>query len=156
MKRAVTPLLLLFAIAVAYAQGPEQEILLRTKEFTKAILSKDLSILDEVFEKDPANIYYDINEGPLTGFDRLKRVWTAAVTNYSITRFEFTEDMKIWVDDDSAIQTGTWLQTQVSKSGQSRDIKGRSTILWRKRDGHWRVWHYHASITPPRPQRPPQ
>ncbi len=144
---------LLFCIG-AYAQTAEQEIRAKTARFTEAIVSKDLSILDEVFEKDPENIYYDINEGPLFGFDRLKRVWTAATSNYSITRFEFGPDMKILVDGESATQTGTWSQTQAGRSGESRDITGRVTALWRKRDGAWRVWHYHASITPPRQQPP--
>ncbi|HEY6327691.1 MAG TPA: nuclear transport factor 2 family protein [Blastocatellia bacterium] len=148
-------LVLLFAI-VAAAQGPEQEIRQKTKKFTQAIVSKDLSVLDDVFEKDPDDIFYDINEGPLVGFARLKRVWTAAVTNYSITQFDFGDDMKIFVDGDHAAQVGTWTQTQANRAGQSREIKGRATILWRKRDGQWRVWHYHASITPTRMPHPPQ
>ena len=113
-------------------------------------MSKDLTILDEVFEKSPANVYYDINEGPLSGFDRLKRVWTAAVTNFSITKFDFLDDMRIVQSGDTVLQTGRWEQTQVNKAGDSRDITGRASILWRKNDGQWRVWHYHASITPPR------
>jgi len=148
-------LALLFLIAqVGFAQGTEDQIRMKTKKFTEAIVSKDLSVLDDVFEKDPANIYYDINEGPLAGFDRLKRVWTAATTNNSISRFDFNDDMKILVDGKSAVQTATWIQTQVNRSGQNREIRGRVTALWRERDGQWRVWHYHASITPPRPQRP--
>ncbi|HXG93328.1 MAG TPA: nuclear transport factor 2 family protein [Blastocatellia bacterium] len=153
MKTVAAFLLIALAQAVAFAQNPEQEIRAKTKKFTEAIVSKDLSVLDEVFEKDPTNIYYDINEGPLTGFDRLKRVWTAATTNFTISRFEFTDDMKIFVDGNNAVQTGTWMQTQVNKEGASRDIKGRATVLWRKRDGQWRVWHYHASITPTRMPR---
>lgn len=134
----------------AVAQNPEQEIRAKTRKFTEAIVSKNLAILDDVFEKDPSNIYYDINEGPLVGFERLKRVWTAATTNYTISRFDFNDDMKILVDGNDAVQVGTWIQTQMARSGQSRDIKGRVTVLWRKRDGAWKVWHYHASITPPR------
>ena len=149
-------LVLLIVPAAVYGQDAQQEIQAKTKKFTEAIVSKDLSVLDSVFEKDPTNIYYDINEGPLAGFDRLKRVWTAATTNYTISRFEFSDDMKIQVNGDNAVQTGTWTQTQVSKAGQSRDIKGRATVLWRKRDGQWRVWHYHASITPARQPRPTQ
>ena len=132
------------------AQDAEQDIRAKTKRFTTAIVSKDLSILDEVFEKNPENTYYDINEGPLTGFDRLKRVWTAAVTNFSITRFDFLDDMRVVTFGDNALQTGRWVQTQVNKAGENRDISGRATILWRKRDGEWRAWHYHASVTPPR------
>ena len=156
MKMLRVALILLLAPVMAYGQDAQQEIQAKTKKFTEAIVSKDLSVLDQVFEKDANNIYYDINEGPLMGFDRLKRVWTAATTNYSITRFEFGDDMKILVNGDNAVQVGTWAQTQANKAGQSRDIKGRATVLWRKRDGQWRVWHYHASITPARMQRAPQ
>jgi hypothetical protein len=107
--------------------------------------------------KDATNIYYDINEGPLVRFDRLKRVWTAATTNFTISKFDFTDDMKILVNGNDAVQVGTWMQTQENRSGQSREIKGRASVLWRKRDGTWKVWHYHASITPARGgQRPPQ
>ena len=134
----------------AVAQNAEQEIRAKTRKFTEAIVSKNLAILDDVFEKDPSNIYYDINEGPLGGFERLKRVWTAATTNYTISRFDFNDDMKILVNGNDAVQVGTWIQTQMARSGQSRDIKGRVTVLWRRRDGAWKVWHYHASVTPPR------
>lgn len=151
----ITLVLFLLQLA-AQAQPADQEIKAKTRKFTEAIVSKDLSILDQVFEQDPANIYYDINEGPLNGFERLKRVWTAATTNYSITRFDFSDDMKVEVAADQAVQTGTWVQTQVNKTGQSREIKGRATVLWRKRAGQWRVWHYHASITPARPARQSQ
>jgi ketosteroid isomerase-like protein len=156
MKTLRLMLVLLIIPAAVYGQDAQQEIQAKTRKFTEAIVSKDLSVLDSVFEKDPANIYYDINEGPLAGFDRLKRVWTAATTNYTISRFEFNDDMKILVNGDQAVQTGTWTQTQMNKAGQSRDIKGRATVLWRKRDGQWRVWHYHASITPARQPRPTQ
>jgi ketosteroid isomerase-like protein len=154
MKKAGVLVMLLLA-HMAYAQSPEQEIRAKTERFKAAIVSKDLSILDDVFEKDPSDIYYDINEGPLAGFDRLKRVWTAAVTNYSISRFDFHDDMTIVAFGDQAAQTATWTQTQTNKAGQSRDINGRVTVLWRKRDGAWKVWHYHASITPPRAPRQP-
>ena len=143
-------LLLAVLPIAAFAQNAEQEIRAKTRKFTEAIVSKNLTILDDVFEKDASNIYYDINEGPLVGFERLKRVWTAATTNYTISRFDFNDDMKILVDGNDAVQIGTWIQTQVARSGQSRDIKGRVTVLWRKRNGAWKVWHYHASITPPR------
>lgn len=156
MKTLGLILILLVAPVVVCGQDAQQEIQAKTKKFTEAIVSKDLSVLDQVFEKDPNNIYYDINEGPLVGFERLKRVWTAATTNFSITRFDFGDDMKVLVNGDNAVQTGTWTQTQANKAGQSRDIKGRATVLWRKRDGQWRVWHYHASITPARMQRAPQ
>lgn len=150
MKIAGMFLLLAVMPIAASAQNAEQEIRAKTRKFTEAIVSKNLTILDDVFETDPSNIYYDINEGPLVGFERLKRVWTAATTNYTISRFDFNDDMKILVDGNDAVQVGTWIQTQVARSGQSRDIKGRVTVLWRKRDGAWKVWHYHASITPPR------
>ena len=157
MKTLALLCLLAVSSTVAFAQNPEQEIRAKTKKFTEAIVSKNLAILDDVFEKDPSNIYYDINEGPLVGFDRLKRVWTAATTNFTISKFDFADDMKILVNGDNAVQVGSWMQTQENRSGQSRDIKGRATVLWRKRDGAWKVWHYHASITPARGgQRPPQ
>ena len=152
MKTA-TALAVLLLAQMTYAQTPEDEIRAKTRKFTEAIVSKDLSILDDVFEKDPSDIYYDINEGPLAGFDRLKRVWTAAITNHTISRFDFHDDMKIFVSGDHAAQMATWTQTQVGSGGQSRDINGRVTVLWRKQEGSWKVWHYHASVTPPRPPR---
>lgn len=150
MKTLALLCFLAITSAPALAQNPEQEIRAKTKKFTEAIVSKNLAVLDDMFEKDPSNIYYDINEGPLVGFDRLKRVWTAATTNFTISKFDFADDMKILVNGDNAVQVGSWMQTQENRSGQSRDIKGRATVLWRKRDGAWKVWHYHASITPPR------
>lgn len=150
--RLLAPALVVCAL-VAPARAQEDvaaEIRARTKQFTQAIVAKDLSILDQVFEPDASNVYWDINEGPLVGFERLKRVWTAATTNFSITRFDFADDMKIEVLGELALQTGTWSQTQLAKDGSSREIVGRATVLWRQREGAWRVFHYHGSITPPR------
>jgi|HubBroStandDraft_6_1064221.scaffolds.fasta_scaffold872833_1 hypothetical protein len=59
---------LIFACAVpVLAQSPEQIIQDKTKKFTQAIVTKDLSVLDDVFEKDPDDLFFDINEGPLWG-----------------------------------------------------------------------------------------
>jgi ketosteroid isomerase-like protein len=132
------------------------EIKAKTKQFTEAIVSKDLSVLDKMFESTAGNVYYDINEGPLLTFDRLKRVWTAAITNFTISKFDFNDDVKIDKVGDVLVETGTWTQTQVAKSGASRDIVGRVTVLWRKTGNEWRVFHYHGSITPPRPQPGPR
>lgn len=159
-----------FGSAVATAQTPAPppapvstapaeivaEIKAKTKQFTEAIVSKDLSVLDKMFESQAGNVYYDINEGPLLTFDRLKRVWTAATTNFTISRFDFNDDMKVDKVGDVLVQTGTWAQTQVAKSGASRDIVGRVTVLWRKTGNEWRVFHYHGSITPPRAPAPPR
>jgi ketosteroid isomerase-like protein len=157
VKKILFLLLLATRVTIpCFAQDPEQAIREKTKKFTSAIVAKDLSILDEIFDKDTGNIYYDINEGPLVGFPRLKRVWTAAVSNFTISAFDFDPGMKIWLNGDHAVQVGSWKQTQVNKDGQSREISGRATILWRKADGQWRVWHYHASVTPPRPAPRPR
>lgn len=145
-------------------QGPESsapaeivtEIRARTRQFTEAIVSRDLSVLDKMFESIAGNVYYDINEGPLLTFDRLKRVWTAATTNFTISKFDFNDDMKIDKVGDVLVQTGTWTQTQLTKAGASREIVGRVTVLWRKSENEWRVFHYHGSITPPRPPAPPR
>ena len=147
------------AAAAPVSSAPPEvvaEIKAKTKQFTEAIVSKDLSVLDKMFESQTGNVYYDINEGPLLTFDRLKRVWTAATTNFTISKFTFNDDVKIDKVGDVLVQTGTWNQTQVAKSGASRDIVGRVTVLWRKSGNEWRVFHYHGSITPPRPQAPPR
>lgn len=155
MRRFTVTLLLLGAVSVALQAASEDEEQIRqlTTEFCQAIVSKDLSIIDRVFDSDPSNIYYDINEGPLTGLDRLKRVWRAATTNFTISQFSFSDDMKVDVFGDHALQTGTWTQTQESPDGTSREIVGRATILWKKTPDGWKAFHYHASITPPRRRR---
>jgi ketosteroid isomerase-like protein len=135
------------------AQDGEREIRALTQEFCKAMEAGDLSILDRIFDLSPTNVFYDINEGPLSP-ERLKRVWTAATTNYDIARFVFTE-MRVDLDGERALQTGSWEQTQVAKTGESRDIAGRATILWKNTPSGWKVYHYHASVTPPRPRPSP-
>lgn len=131
-----------------FAADDEQDIRTLTDEFCKAILAKNLDAIDHIFDPDPSNIYWDINEGPLVGIPNLKRVWRAATTNYTISKFNFRPDMKVYVKGTEAFQTGTWEQTQVANSGTERNIIGRATILWKKTPNGWRVYHYHASITP--------
>ena len=136
------------ASSATASEADEQEIRDQTKRFCDAMVEGDLSVLDQIFDLSEENVFYDINEGPLTPA-RLKRVWTAATTNYDIQRFVFT-DMTIRVEGDRALQTGSWEQTQASRSGETRDIAGRATILWKKSPSGWRVYHYHASVTPAR------
>jgi len=139
------------AIVAQAAEDDEAEIRASTEKFCNSMVQGDLSILDELFDMSPGNVFYDINEGPLTP-ERLKRVWTAATTNYEIRRFVFTE-MKVNVESDRALQTGSWEQTQAAKTGETRDIAGRATILWKRTPAGWKVYHYHASVTPPRPRQ---
>lgn len=156
MKTTAGVLVILVSIGtpVYGAASDEQTIRALTQEFCESIVSKDLSVLDRIFDSDPSNIYYDINEGPLVGMERLRRIWRAAATNYTISRFVFTDDMNVQVTGDLAVQTGTWEQTQVQNDGSSRELVGRATILWKKTAEGWRAYHYHASITPPsRPRR---
>jgi ketosteroid isomerase-like protein len=135
------------------AQEDEREIRALTEEFCKAMEAGDLSVIDRLFDLSAENVFYDINEGPLSP-ERLKRVWSAATTNYDIARFVFT-DMRVELDGERALQTGSWEQTQVKKTGESRDIAGRATILWKRTPSGWKVYHYHASVTPPRPRPSP-
>jgi ketosteroid isomerase-like protein len=156
MKRLasiVTILLMSTAAGLAVGAADDEEAIRgMTQDFCRSIVAKDLSVIDRMFDPSPENIFYDINEGPLS-FERVKRVWRAATTNFTISRFEFTDDMNVQIVGDRAVQTGTWEQTQEQKDGGSRDIVGRATILWKKTPDGWRVYHYHASVTPPRPQR---
>ena len=140
----------LFA-AGALAQDDEAQIRARTEAFCESMEKGDLTVLDELFDLSPGNVFFDINEGPLTP-ERLKQVWRAATTNYELRRFVFTE-MSVSVDGERALQTGSWEQTQAGKTGESRDIAGRATILWKKLPSGWKVYHYHASVTPPRPRQ---
>lgn len=138
-------------LAAGAAEDDEAQIRALTETFCRSMEQGDLSIIDELFDLSPDNVFYDINEGPLTP-ERLKRVWTAATTNYEIRRFVFTQ-MSVGVDGERAVQTGSWEQTQAAKTGESRDIAGRATILWKKFPSGWKVYHYHASVTPARPRQ---
>lgn len=117
--------------------------------FTEAVVSGELGVLDQVFDADPSNVYYDINEG-IVSFDRLRRVWQAATRSGRLQSFEFGDDMRIQVDGDRALQTTSWTQTQKQQDGSSQEIAGRATILWKKTADGWRVYHYHGSVTPRR------
>ena len=145
----------LFTASNAWSQSAD-EVRIRTlsTDFCQAAVAGDLTVLDRMFDASPTNVFYDINEGPLVGLDRLKRVWGAAVRNSRLTGFSFKDDVQILLEADKALQTGSWTQTQTQADGSSRQIDGRATILWRKVEGDWKVYHYHASVTPPRPQRP--
>ena len=54
MRLVRITLVLLLVQLVAQAQPADQEIKAKTRQFTAAIVSKELSILDQVFEQDPA------------------------------------------------------------------------------------------------------
>ena len=151
----LTALLFGPALGAKTFAGEDDELQIRalTEKFCRSMENGDLTILDQILDLSPGNVFYDINEGPLTP-ERLRRVWTAATTNYDIQRFVFT-DMTVQVEGDRALETGSWEQTQAAKSGEARDISGRATILWKRELSGWKVYHYHASVTPPRPRPNP-
>jgi ketosteroid isomerase-like protein len=142
--------LLLGAAPFGYGQDDQSQIRALTSEFCAAMVKGDLSVLDRIFDPSPSNVYYDINEGPLMGLARLKRIWQAATRNSRLTKFEFGNDMRIDVDGNHALQTGTWTQAQIQQDGTTREVTGRATILWKKTGDGWRVYHYHGSVTPRR------
>jgi ketosteroid isomerase-like protein len=151
--RACLAVTLLFAaVPSTLAAGSDDEAAIRTltDEFCAAVVSGDLSILDRTFDADPSNVFYDINEGPLVGLDRLKRVWQAATRNSRLNSFQFHDDLKIDVEGERALQTGTWTQSQIQADESTRQIEGRATILWTRKSGDWKVYHYHGSVTPRR------
>lgn len=156
MNRPLIAFCVLFlASSLAFgASSPQDEIKSLTSQFCESIVAGDLSIVDQMFDAAPSHVFYDINEGPLVGLERLKRVWGAAIRNARLKSFTFNDDMQIELDGDRALQTGSWTQTQAQPDGSIREIQGRATILWQHSDQGWKVYHYHASVTPPR--RPSQ
>lgn len=141
---------LIAALPMALPADDEAVIRSLTADFCAAVVKGDLSVLDRFFDANPANVFYDINEGPLQGLDRLKRVWQAATRNSRLSRFEFGPDTKVSLDGDRALQTGAWTQAQMQPDGTSREVVGRATILWKRTSEGWKVYHYHGSVTPRR------
>ena len=120
-----------------------------TREFSERIVAKDLTVIDKIFDADPRNVYFDINE-QMIGLPRMKQVWQAATGNYTLSAFTFDEaPMNVTVTGDHAALTTTWRQTQASR-GTTRNVSGRVTILWKKSGSTWKAYHYHASVTPAR------
>lgn len=155
MNRVLTALcVLVLASSPAFgASSAQDEIKSLTSKFCEAIVAGDLSVVDKMFDAAPSHVFYDINEGPLVGLERLKRVWGAAIRDSRLKSFTFTDDLQIELDGDRALQTGSWVQTQAQPDGSIREIQGRATILWHNTADGWKVYHYHASVTPPRRPR---
>jgi len=154
MKSVRILLLLAFGAISAFAQDSPgsdvAQIKALTKEFSERIVAKDLTVIDKVFDADPRNVYFDINE-QMIGLPRMKQVWQAATGNYTLSAFTFDEaPMNVTVTGDHAALTTTWRQTQASRGGASRNVSGRVTILWKKTGTTWKAYHYHASVTPAR------
>jgi len=143
--------LLAVSAVSAFAQDSDvAQIKALTKEFSERIVAKDLTVIDKVFDADPKNVYFDINE-QMIGLPRMKQVWQAATGNYTLSAFTFDEaPMNVTVTGDHAALTTTWRQTQASRGGASRNVSGRVTILWKKMGTTWKAYHYHASVTPAR------
>jgi ketosteroid isomerase-like protein len=143
-------LLALGAISAFAQESDVAQIKALTKEFSERIVAKDLTVIDKVFDADPRNVFYDINE-QMIGLPRMKQVWQAATGNYTLSAFTFDEAaMNVTVTGDHAALTTTWRQTQAPRGGASRNVAGRVTILWKKSGSTWKAYHYHASVTPAR------
>ena len=151
MKGLRILVLLALCVVPAFSQDSDvAQIRALTREFSERIVSKDLTVIDKVFDADPGNVYFDINE-QMIGLPRMKQVWQAATGNYTLSAFTFDEaPMKVTVTGDHAALTTTWKQIQTTRGGATRNVSGRVTILWKKTGSTWKAYHYHASVTPAR------
>ena len=70
----------------------------------------------------------------------------AALDEFSAFTIEPREDVRLRRNGDRAIAMATFRALVTTKDGRSGDFDGRTTLVWERRHGAWKIVHEHTSL----------
>lgn len=117
--------------------GPLAEITAAFERYEVALVTNDVSVLDELFFVDPRTIRYGINEN-LYGHDEIA-AFRAARPAAGLDR----------VRERTVITSfGSDFATAMTLFRRAPGKIGRQSQTWAKIDGNWRIVAAHVSVIP--------
>jgi uncharacterized protein (TIGR02246 family) len=107
----------------------------------KAMLGADIAVLDEMFVDDLSYTHSNaVMERKALYLERL------AAKHYDYRELNFL-DQDIRVTGDAALITGR-MTGEVVIAGQVRQLNSRTTVVWIRRDGRWRMLTFQSTPIP--------
>jgi uncharacterized protein (TIGR02246 family) len=107
----------------------------------KAMLGADIAVLDEMFVDDLSYTHSNaVMERKALYLERL------AAKHYDYRELNFL-DQDIRVTGDAALITGR-MNGEVVIAGQVRQLNSRTTVVWIRRDGRWRMLTFQSTPIP--------
>jgi ketosteroid isomerase-like protein len=96
-------------------------------------------------------VFFNLNGHAYRGFDHWARLWAHYRTQFKTTNPWLPFDTRIVIGADMAVVTCQrtsrleWIGDEPQASFAARELTSRSTEVYAKRDGDWRVIHVHFS-----------
>lgn len=107
----------------------------------KAMLDADIAVLGEMFADDLSYTHSNaVTERKALYLERL------AGKHYDYRELNFL-DQDIRVTGDAALITGR-MTGEVVIAGQSRQLNSRTTVVWIRQDGRWRMLTFQSTPIP--------
>ena len=102
---------------------------------------------------DAPDISFITPRGNLAGIDNIwKEHYQGAMARSSTRKLEYT-DLVIKVYENTAITYFNWIFNSVT-DGNSRESRGRETIVLVQRNGQWKIAHIHYGSMPATNEQP--
>lgn len=70
----------------------------------------------------------------------------AALAQFATFEVQPREDLRLRRNGDRAIATTSFRARVATKDGRNGDLDGRTTLVWERRDGAWKIVHEHTSL----------
>ena len=107
----------------------------------------DRSAVEHLYKMDADFTAYDIAP-PLEGYkgwEAYGTAWAKVLLKYSEISFIFIDEPRIFYKGDVAWMSVAAIWSGLSKGDERFEKKFRTTLVWVKEAGHWRITHEHGS-----------
>jgi hypothetical protein len=111
----------------------------------------DVETLRKAWDDGPGGVYFNLNGHTYRGFDHWAKLWAFYRTQFRTIQPWTPFDTKVVIGTDMAVITCSrtcrleWIGENRPETFTEKDLTSRSTEVFAKRNGDWRVIHVHFS-----------
>jgi hypothetical protein len=111
----------------------------------------DTELLSTVWRDDPSAVYFNLNGHTYVGLNQWKRLWRHYKTQFETVEPWVPTHVKVLIRGDMAVITCErtcrlrWIGDEPPASFSDKPLPSRSTQVYVRENGDWRVVHAHFS-----------
>lgn len=121
----------------------EKAILVILERAADALRNKDLDALGKCYTEDVR--IFDIGSESI-GFGKFRELWEACLPDFPDSIETRRKDVKVTFGDGVAVVTGFVRMSGMKTDHPCNRAWIRTTTCLRKFNGHWKIFHEHASM----------
>ena len=139
---------------MAASEQDRQQIAAVIEQYRRGFAAVDVETLTAIWDQDYDNIIYIAQEAaqPVRGWARVEQYYKSVAESLERVRTMTISDLSVDVFGDVAYAFCTFhFEGEVKGQNQPRIADGRNTFILRRKNGTWKVIHYHESCPGPIP-----